>query len=172
MALEDEPVFGNHQAETEYHYFHGYRHFDQHQIEPLYPFGHGLSYTTFTYSELEVPCAEVSPGAQLLVTVDVENTGSVPGVEVAQLYVSYEGSAVQRSAIELKGFARVELEAGQKKTVQIPVRISDVAYYHAEQSAWVVEPITYGVHVGPNARDLPQSATFSVVDVGQVPASP
>ncbi|MEC9071345.1 MAG: glycoside hydrolase family 3 C-terminal domain-containing protein, partial [Myxococcota bacterium] len=172
VRLEDEPVFGNQQDETEYQYFHGYRHFDHNEITPLFPFGYGLSYTSFSYSGLTVPCDAVTSGARLEVTVDIENTGARAGVEVAQVYVSYEGSSVQRAPRELKGFARVSLEAGEKKTVTIPVRISDLAYYDAEDDRWVVEALSYGIHVGPNAGDLPLSGAFRVVETMESPLAP
>ena len=163
---EDEPLFGNHQDETEFEYLHGYRYFDDTGTEPLYPFGYGLSYTTFHYSNLVLPCAAATKGAQFTVQVDVENTGAVVGVAVPQLYVSYPGTKVRRPIKELKGFARVELQPGEKQTVDIPLRLRDLAYFDVGQHRWVVEPIEHVVQVGPNATNLTLSASFEVSDEG------
>lgn len=170
VALEDEPVFGNHQAETEYLYLHGYRHFAGHGIEPLFPFGFGLSYTSFELANLVLPCEVVTPGGRLRVEVDVTNTGDRDGTEVVQLYVSYPETKATRPPFELKGFARVELGPGETKTVEIPVRISDLAYWDAGAGAWVVEEVTHTVHVGHDAWDLPLEASFEVGAAGVVTA--
>jgi beta-glucosidase len=162
VKWDDEPVFGNHQDETEYEYLHGYRHFDDKGIKPLYPFGFGLSYTTFEYSNLVIPCEGVSPEGRLLVTVDIENTGNRKGVEVAQLYVSYPESAARRPPKELKGFARVEVAKGEKITVEIPVQIPDLAYFDTDKHGWIVEEVRHTVHVGPDAGNLPLTADFAV----------
>jgi beta-glucosidase len=164
--LEDEPLFGNDQDETVFEYFHGYRHFDAYDIEPLFPFGFGLSYTTFEYSNLELPCATITPGGRLEVSFDVTNTGTRDGVEVAQLYVSYPESAVERPKRELKGFTHVELAVGETKRATIAVKIADLAYYDVEKSGWTVEAVKHGIHVGANARDLPLSGAFWVGDEG------
>ena len=168
VKWKDEPEFGNHQDETKYEYLHGYRHFDEHGIEPLHPFGSGLSYTTFEYSNLRVPCQVVSPAGRLVVSVDIENTGVRSGVEVPQVYVSYPQSAARRPPRELKGFARVELGAGEKMTVEIPVRIPDLAYFDTVTHDWVVEEVTHTVHVGPNAGELPLSGDFVIGSQGVV----
>jgi beta-glucosidase len=159
---DDEPLFGNHQDETEFEFLHGYRHFDEKDIEPLFPFGFGLSYTTFLFSNLVVPCEVATTAAQFSVQVDVENTGEVSGVAVPQLYVSYPDTAQRRPPKELKGFARVELKAGEKKTVDIPLRIRDLAYFDVEKHAWVVEETEHLIQVGPDALELPLSANFLV----------
>ena len=167
-GLADEPLFGNHQAETEYAYYHGYRHFDHYGIEPLFPFGFGLSYTTFELSALSLPCAAVTEDGRMVVSVDVENTGTRAGVDVVQLYVAYPNTqATRRPAMELKGFARVELQAGEKKTVEIPVKIADLAYWDMGADGWIVEHVDHVVRVGHHARDLPLSAAFTVADEGQ-----
>ncbi len=162
----DEPEFGNHQDETKFEYLHGYRHFDEQGIEPLFPFGFGLSYTTFDYSNLVLPCAAVTPGAVMTVTLDIENTGDVTGTEIPQLYVSYPESKRRRPPKELKGFARVTLEPGQKRTVTIPVRMRDLAVFDANEHKWVVEEATYHLSVGPNALTLPLTGSFEVAGEG------
>jgi beta-glucosidase len=166
IALEDEPLFGNHQDETKFEYFHGYRHFDAKGIEPLFPFGFGMSYTTYEYSNLSVPCDVVTEGGRLAVSFDVKNTGTVDGAEVAQVYVGYPNSDQGRPKVELKGFARVEIKAGETKTVEVALKVADLAYYDAGKGRWVVEHLQHTVNVGPNARSFPLTATFEVGDVG------
>ena len=163
----DEPEFGNKLSETEFAYLHGYRHFDDTGVAPLYPFGYGLSTTSFDYSDLVVPCAVVTPEARLVVSVVVENTGERPGVAVPQVYVGYPNTSARRPEKELKGFARVALDPGEKRTVEIPIRIPDLAYWDVDSGAWVVEAVAHDLFVGPNAGDLPLSASFLVGSEGQ-----
>jgi beta-glucosidase len=164
---EDEPEFGNHQEETVMEYYHGYRHFDHEGIEPLYPFGFGLSYTDFAYTNLTVPCETITQAGRLVVTLDVENTGTRAGVAVPQLYVGVPDTAARRPVKQLAGFARVELQPGEKKTVEIPVRVPDLAYWDVTKHGWVVEKKAHRVDVGPNQRDLPLSGSFLVGDQGK-----
>ncbi len=159
---EDEPVFGNHKAETVMEYDHGYRHFDRQKIEPLFPFGFGLSYTTFAYSNLVIPCETITADGRLVVTVDIENTGTRAGVAVPQLYVGFPETTVRRPVKELKGFARVSLLAGETKTIEIPVRIPELAYWDATIHRWVVEEKRHDVYVGPDALDLPLTGSFTI----------
>jgi beta-glucosidase len=100
------------------------------------------------------------------VTADVTNTGSVPGEEIAQLYVSYVGSRVERAVRDLKAFARVPLEPGETRTVPFALRATDLAFYDVAADAWEVEPITYGIRVGPSSRDLPLAGSLAVLPDG------
>jgi beta-glucosidase len=164
---EDCPEFGNRQNETPMDYYHGYRHFDEREIEPLFPFGFGLSYTTFEFSNLVIPCDAVTETGRLVVTVDVKNTGPRQGVAVPQLYIGRPDSKIRKFVRELKGFARVSLEPDETRTVEIPIRIPDLKVWDTGRNAWVTERTTYKVEVGPNAGDLPLSGTFVV---GSAPA--
>jgi len=163
--LEDEPPFGNKQAETEYPYLHGYRHFAD--IEPRFPFGFGLGYTEFEYADLVVPCETVTAGGRLDLRVDVINRGDVAGAEVVQVYVGFPNTEVRRPSLELAGFERVELAPGERRTVTVPVSIRDLAYWDVQAGAWRVEAVEHVVHVGRNARDLPLSGRFSVAAEGR-----
>ena len=136
--------------------FVGYRWYDARDLEVSYPFGHGLSYTTFAYSD-----ASVSADASgLTVRVTVTNTGHRPGAEVAQVYTSLPGSAVVRAPRELKGFAKVALEAGESREVDVHVRREDLAYWDTRVDRWVVEGGSYSVDVAASSRDI--RATVSV----------
>ncbi len=107
--------------------------------EPLYPFGHGLSYTTFAYSNLRFSASTLNENAMITVAVDVTNTGSQSGSEVVQLYISHIASVVPRPRKELKGFARVLLGPRETRTVEIPLRSEDLAYWDQQRSRWHLE---------------------------------
>jgi beta-glucosidase len=121
--------------------------------EPLYPFGFGLSYTTFGYSEPRLSAAEVRAGDPLKVTTTVTNTGSRPGVEVAQLYVRDLVGSVTRPVKELKGFQKVELAPGESREVTFTLTTADLAFYTA-RGRWEAEPGAFEVFVGGNSRDV------------------
>jgi len=158
---EDEPVF-NAGATTTMDYYIGYRYFEHANVAPLFPFGHGLSYTTFQYSNLQVPCSDVTKNGVVNVKVDVSNTGMAKGDEVAFLFVSYPGTAARRPAKELKGFYRVSLDPGQTKRVTIPLRVSDLKYWDMAKNSWVVESGQVQIMVGPSSANLPLKDTMTV----------
>jgi len=137
----------------------GYRWYDAKKIEPLFPFGFGLSYTTFGYSNLKV----VAKGnAEAEVTCDITNTGTRPGAEVVQLYVTDGHASVPRPEQELKAFAKVALGAGETKTVSLPLSGRSFAFYSPEQNGWVVEPGSYGLRIGSSSRDIRLQGEYSV----------
>jgi beta-glucosidase len=137
----------------------GYRWYDTKKIEPLFPFGFGLSYTTFTYSNLRI--SSTGP-ASAEVACDVTNSGSRPGAEVAQLYVGAEQSAVQRPEKELKGFTKVLLAPGETKTVKMALNSRSFAYYSTEKHTWVVEPGDFEIQVGSSSRDIRLKGTYPI----------
>jgi beta-glucosidase len=143
----------------------GYRYFDRIPLEPQFPFGHGLSYTDFEYSNLVVP-AEVSSGDESLnISVDVKNIGSRSGAEVPQLYIHAANSSVLRAVKELKGFKKITLEPQQKQTVVFTVPLKDLRYYNTTSGVFVLESGSFGnfdVMVGSSSRDIRLTGAFHV----------
>jgi beta-glucosidase len=130
--------------------------------EPLYPFGFGLSYTTFQYANLKLSTARLPKTGQLTVSVDVKNSGSRQGDEVVQLYVSHLGSKVDRAKQELKGFQRIAIQPNQTKTVTMTVKAEDLAYWDEKQNQWVVEEDQVKFMVGPSSAAAMLEKTVEV----------
>jgi beta-glucosidase len=129
----------------------GYRWFDTKKIEPLFPFGYGLSYTRFEYSDLRL--STVKDG-ELSAQFDVRNVGERDGAEVAQLYVQELKPRLDRPVKELKGFSKVLLKAGEKQTVSIPLNRSAFAFYDPEKKGWAAEKGEFKILVGSSSRDI------------------
>lgn len=132
----------------------GYRWFDTKNIEPLYPFGYGLSYTDFEISDLKTDKENYDATDMIEVSFTLKNSGAVDGKEVAQLYVSNPGSAVEKAAQELKGFKKVFVKSGASEKVSIVLPAKELAYYNEEQKMWLVEPGTYKIKIGKSSRDI------------------
>jgi beta-glucosidase len=160
-TLDQFPVF-NEGPTTFMDYYVGYRWFDKHGHQPLYAFGHGLSYSTFTYERLHIPCAQVTSDGLIQIEVDVRNTAGPAGDEVIQVYASYPQTSARRSAKELKGFARVRLNPGEGKRVSIPLRIRDLKYWDMNLDQWVIEKGPVTLQVGPSSDKLLLSQTVTV----------
>jgi beta-glucosidase len=141
--------------------FTGYRHFDRSGIAPRFPFGFGLSYTTFGYSDLRLSATRLRAGQALELVLWVTNTGQRPGAEVVQVYLRDVFSRLPRPHKELKGFARVMLEPGESREVRIELDADAFKYYDPEQG-WVLEPGDFEVLVGASAADLRLSASIHV----------
>jgi beta-glucosidase len=122
--------------------------------KPLYPFGHGLSYTSFRFANLRTDKAVLAQDGAAIVSVDVTNTGKVAGDAVSQLYVRHLGSKVARPAIQLAGFQRVQLAPGQTKTVRIPLKAAQLAYWNAASKAMTVEPEPIELQIGASSADI------------------
>jgi beta-glucosidase len=133
--------------------FVGYRWFDEKNIEPLFPFGFGLSYTTFGYSNLKLTGQGGSKDS-VSVQCDVTNTGSRAGAEVVQVYVGQVHPKLPRPPKELKGFARIYLKPGETGSVSIPLDFSSFAYYDPDQSKWVADEDDFNIEVGSSSRDI------------------
>jgi beta-glucosidase len=131
--------------------FVGYRYYDKNHIEPLFPFGYVLSYTTFEYRNLKI---EKSGDQTCVVSVDVRNTGPVAGEEVVQLYVAPKNASVDRPIKELKGFAKFVLQPGETKTVSIPLGARAFQFFHPVKKQWTLEPGSYEILVGASSRDV------------------
>jgi len=130
--------------------------------EPLFPFGYGLSYTTFAYSALRTSSARMGPDGAVTVSVDVRNTGSRSGDEVVQLYVRHEGSRVERPVKQLRGFERVAVEPGETKTVDFPLKAEALSYWDEEGGRFVVEDGTVRLMVGSSSSDVRLETTLTV----------
>jgi beta-glucosidase len=130
--------------------------------EPLYPFGYGLSYTTFSYANLKASSAELTSDGAITVSVDVTNTGSRTGDEVVQLYVKHLKSKVERPVEELKGFQRVTLKPNETKTVQIPLKASTLAFWDEKQGEFKVEEEPVKLMMGSSAKDIKLATTVKV----------
>jgi beta-glucosidase len=161
--FEDSPAYGHYPGENlKVNYvegiYVGYRYYDTKNVEPQFPFGFGLSYTTFEYSDLRVYPSIIQtmsePGHGYIVALKVKNTGSRAGAEVVQLYVHDGHSKIDRPAHELKRFTRVELKPGETKTVHYSLDRSDLSYWSPEKKDWVAELGTFEVQVGASSRDI------------------
>ena len=165
VKLEDTPChgfFGN-KGNVEYResIYVGYRYYDKAGKEVAYPFGHGLSYTDFAYSDLQLSASELGENEELTVSVTVTNTGARAGKEVVQLYVAPPADGMFRPMRELRAFAKVALAPGESKTVSMTLNSRAFAYYDAESNGWRVDSGAYAIEVGASSRDirLTQSVT-------------
>lgn len=138
----------------------GYRWFDAKAIEPLFPFGHGLSYTRFEYSGLRLVGGKDAKGPALTVEFEVANAGEREGAEVAQVYVADVKSSLPRPAKELKGFRKVFLKPGERQTVSIPLERGAFAFYDPQRHGWVAEKGDFRIMVGASSRDIRLAGDF------------
>jgi len=144
--------------------FVGYRWYDAKGIEPLFPFGHGLSYTQFRYSDLKIPKKKWKMGEPVQVTVQIQNIGDREGAEIVQLYVQDEIASVPRPPKELKGFAKVWLKPKESKTVAFELNEEAFAFWHPERKAWTVEPGTFTLLIGSSSKDIRLSAQVELFE--------
>ncbi len=131
-------------------------------MKPAYPFGYGLSYTRFDYSDLKLSQAEFT--GELTASVTIRNSGTAEGREVVQLYLSAPGKALPKPALELRGFAKTQLlKPGETQRLTFTLVPRDLASFDAASSSWVAEAGTYTVKVGASSEDIRQTATFTKV---------
>jgi beta-glucosidase len=164
--MKQSPAYGNYPGDNLHvtyaeGIYVGYRYFDKQNVAPQFPFGHGLSYTSFDYRKLKVaPGSGDSSVAQ--VTVTIRNSGKRSGAEVVQLYIHDGHSKVDRPVKELKGFERVELKAGESKDVTFTLDRDSFAYYSMAKHEWIAEPGKFEILVGTSSRDIRLKALFNL----------
>jgi beta-glucosidase len=149
--------------------FIGYRYYDAREVPVLFPFGYGLSYTTFAYGNPVVSAKSFKDVDGLTVTVDVTNTGSVAGKEIVQFYVHDQKSGLVRPPKELKGFAKVELQPGETKSVSVQLDFRAFAFYHPEFKQWITEDGEFDILIGASAADIRHSLTVTLQSTLNLP---
>ena len=167
LRLEDTPAFGNFPGELGHVRYGegvlvGYRWYDTRAIDVAYPFGHGLTYTSFAYDEVAVEVHGAGPEVRLEVRVRLTNTGARAGAEVVQVYVRDPQAAVLRPVRELKAFRKVALEPGEQREVVVELAARDLSYWHPGLRRWVVEGGAFVVEVGASSRDVRASVEVDV----------
>jgi beta-glucosidase len=142
--------------------FVGYRHFDKFDIEPLFPFGHGLSYAHFEYTNLELAQEELAASETLQLTLTITNSGSCPGDEVVQLYIGDSDAVADRPEQALKDFRKVGLKAGESSAVEFQLPMSELAGYCPQQEQWTQQAGRFEIRVGSSSRDIRLRTHFTV----------
>lgn len=174
LHLEDNPsylYFGKDNEQVDYSegVFVGYRYYESKAMDVLFPFGHGLSYTSFKYTNLALEKTTMLDSEELSVSVDVENTGKRAGKEVVQLYVSPRANTIVRPAKELKGFEKIELQPGEKRTVTFTLNKRSFAYWNTEIAGWHAESGVYEVQIGKSAKEIVLSEGVEVRSSVEIP---
>lgn len=159
VRLEDNPAYTNYPGERGHvrygeGIFVGYRYYEKKKIAPRFPFGHGLSYTTFEYANLRLSAERLTPDETLTISLDVTNTGAVTGKEVVQVYVRDVHATVARPEKELKAFAKVELAPGQTQTLTFTLNREAFWFFDTAANAWAVEPGEFEILVGASSADI------------------
>ncbi len=161
------PVYYNHLNTGRPHIGEGFSKFKSHYLdipnEPLYPFGYGLSYANFSYSEIKLSNALLNPGQSLTASVMVSNTGKYDGTEIVQLYIRDMVGSISRPMKELKGFQKIDLKAGESKLVEFKINTNDLRFYNSNLQQ-VVEPGDFKLFIGGNSRDV-KEANFKVAEI-------
>jgi beta-glucosidase len=158
-TLEETPAFLHYPGENYRHLYAegiyvGYRYYDKRKIQPLFPFGFGLSYTQFEYEELKHSGSVFTPKDTIAVEVGLRNAGARTGKEVVQIYVEAPVGRLSRAPRELKAFGKVELPPGERRTVRLEIPVTRLAVYDPALSEWIVEAGTYRILVGASSRDI------------------
>lgn len=161
VTADDLPPFDSYASEVNYDYYHGYTRLDKNQKSARFPFGHGLSYTSFSLGKPIVKQTEKQDTVRI--SVSVKNTGNYPGAEVVQLYISCPQQGVERAYKQLKAFRKVYLEPGEEKQVVLTVPVAELAYYDTTTKQWTINPGTYTAHIGNTSENsLLQSVPFYI----------
>ncbi|ADW67273.1 beta-glucosidase [Granulicella tundricola] len=166
---EDNPTFNTYYPEGDTKrvtykegIFVGYRGYEKNNIQPLFPFGYGLSYTTFKFGGLKVQQKDMNGETRVTATFEVTNTGSRKGAEVAQLYVTEDKAKVARPIHELKGFERVELNPGETKHITIPLDARSFSYYDVAGKKWTIGTPKFTISVGDSVANLPLKSSLTL----------
>mgnify|MGYP003974629203 FL=1 len=174
VKLQDTPAYFNfpgEQGNVLYgeRIFVGYRYYDEKDIIPLFPFGHGLSYTSFEYDNMRLSNDKILDNEELVVSLSVKNTGNIKGKEVIQLYVSDEKSSLQRPKKELKKFIKIELEPGEEKEVSFVLNSNDFTFFDSKRELWIAESGKFSILVGSSSKDIRMIQTFELESTQEVP---
>jgi len=168
--LEDSPAykfgdFPGKGSEVEYKegVFVGYRYFDSYNVGPQFAFGHGLSYTSFKFSDISLDKKNIRQGEDLKVSVKIKNTGDVIGSEVVQLYIEDCEASVKRPKKELKGFSKVKLVPGEEKTITFNINEKMLSFYDVKSNGWKSEPGKFLIHIGSASDDIKLTAEFELL---------
>jgi len=177
VRLEDTPAYlsfptaGDGTARFTEGVFTGHRWYDARRIAPLFPFGHGLSYTTFAYEGLTVDASGFAAGGAVEITVSIENTGDRAGAEVVQVYVGQSAPRLPRPVRELKAFAKVALEPGVDRTLQFSLDWRDFAWWDAVSHGWVMDSGEYEIAIGASSADIRLSARIALESSHEAPVT-
>jgi beta-glucosidase len=175
LRLADTPAYLNYPGEVgQVRYgegiFVGYRYYDAREQPVLFPFGHGLSYTTFEYSAPRLSSTAVRDVDGVTVSVDVTNTGAVAGKEIVQVYVHDRQASLLRPPKELKGFAKVELQPGETQTITVALDFRAFAFFHSGHGRWIVEDGEFDILVAASSADIRGAATVTVQSTAALPS--
>lgn len=168
VSLDESPAhyLGEFGTEGEVNYteglYVGYRYNDKKKVEPLFPFGHGLSYTTFSYGKIQTDKRSLDADGNLTISIDITNTGEKDGAEVVQLYIEDVKSALDRPVKELKGFEKVFLKSGETKTVSFTIRKEALSYFNDTKHEWVAEPGIFKAHIAASSIDIKDTIKFEL----------
>ncbi len=176
IKLEDTPAYINFPGEEGdvlygERMFVGYRYYDKKRIEPLFPFGFGLSYTNFEYNDLNISSKNITDIEELKVAVKIKNTGNFKGKEVVQLYVTDIESKLIRPEKELKKFVKIELEPSEEKELQFVLNSRDFSYFDSKRNMWIAESGDFKIAVGASSRDIKLSTIISLKSTQQIPVA-
>ena len=165
--LADNPSFNNYPGDKAVKYeegiYVGYRHYESNQIETLFPFGHGLSYTRFDFDSLASPDS-VKIGDKFQASLTITNVGDVSGSEVVQLYIRDVEASVDRPLKELKGFNKIHLDAGESKLVSFAINELDLAFFDPVHEKWVTEPGEFELQIGNSSQDIKVQKTIYLIE--------